>query len=57
MPETSIRTTDFVQSLERGLKVIRAFDAEHRELTLSDVARATRDLLDGLVTRAPTARH
>jgi len=41
MPETSIRTTDFVQSLERGLKVIRAFDAEHRELTLSDVARAT----------------
>jgi IclR family pca regulon transcriptional regulator len=41
MPETSIRTTDFVQSLERGLNVIRAFDAEHRELTLSDVARAT----------------
>jgi IclR family pca regulon transcriptional regulator len=32
--------TDFVQSLERGLAVIRAFDAEHPELTLSDVARA-----------------
>ena len=31
----------FVQSLERGLSVIRAFDAEHPELTLSDVARAT----------------
>lgn len=31
----------FVQSLERGLAVIRAFDAEHAELTLSDVARAT----------------
>jgi IclR family transcriptional regulator, pca regulon regulatory protein len=30
-----------VQSLERGLAVIRAFDAEHRELTLSEVARAT----------------
>jgi IclR family pca regulon transcriptional regulator len=29
----------FVQSLERGLAVIRAFDARHRELTLSDVAR------------------
>ncbi|GIF12728.1 IclR family transcriptional regulator domain-containing protein [Actinoplanes teichomyceticus] len=29
----------YVQSLERGLAVIRAFDAEHRELTLSDVAR------------------
>jgi IclR family pca regulon transcriptional regulator len=41
MPDTSIRNTDFVQSLERGLAVIRAFDAERRELTLSDVARAT----------------
>ncbi|MFI5937738.1 IclR family transcriptional regulator C-terminal domain-containing protein [Actinoplanes sp. NPDC051494] len=29
----------FVQSLERGLAVIRAFDAQHRELTLSEVAR------------------
>ncbi|TCO47140.1 IclR family transcriptional regulator [Kribbella antiqua] len=31
----------FVQSLERGLAVIRAFDADHPELTLSEVARAT----------------
>lgn len=31
----------FVQSLARGLAVIRAFDAEHAELTLSDVARMT----------------
>jgi IclR family transcriptional regulator, pca regulon regulatory protein len=31
----------FVQSLERGLAVIRVFDAVHPELTLSDVARAT----------------
>ena len=35
------RTTDFVQSLERGLAVIRAFDAEHSQLTLSEVARIT----------------
>ena len=35
------RSTDFVQSLERGLAVIRAFDAEHPDLSLSDVARAT----------------
>lgn len=32
---------DFVQSLERGLAVIRAFDHEHPELTVSDVARLT----------------
>ncbi|MGH3463999.1 MAG: IclR family transcriptional regulator [Kribbellaceae bacterium] len=35
------RGPEFVQSLERGLAVIRAFDAEHPELTLSDVARKT----------------
>ena len=35
------RGTEYVQSLERGLAVIRAFDAEHRELGLSDVARVT----------------
>ncbi len=35
------RNSDYVQSLERGLAVIRAFDDEHRELALSDVARAT----------------
>lgn len=33
--------TEFVQSLERGLAVIRAFDADHAELTLSEVARLT----------------
>lgn len=32
---------DFVQSLERGLAVIRAFDAEHAAQTLADVARRT----------------
>ncbi|MEH0108351.1 IclR family transcriptional regulator C-terminal domain-containing protein [Tersicoccus sp. MR15.9] len=31
----------FVQSLARGLEVIRAFDAAHPELSLSDVARRT----------------
>jgi IclR family transcriptional regulator, pca regulon regulatory protein len=35
------RETDFVQSLQRGLAVIRAFDAENPALTLSDVAKAT----------------
>src|SRR6476469_6668223 len=35
------RGAHFVQSLERGLAVIRAFDTEHPELTLSDVARET----------------
>ncbi|WP_163512963.1 IclR family transcriptional regulator domain-containing protein [Fodinicola acaciae] len=35
------RGAHFVQSLERGLAVIRAFDADHPQLTLSDVARST----------------
>ncbi|MES5818152.1 IclR family transcriptional regulator C-terminal domain-containing protein [Streptomyces sp. RG80] len=33
------RAPHFVRSFERGLAVIRAFDAEHPELTLSEVAR------------------
>ncbi|MGW4354561.1 IclR family transcriptional regulator domain-containing protein [Nocardia sp. NPDC004582] len=32
---------DFVQSLARGLSVIRAFDADHPRRTLSEVAKAT----------------
>ena len=36
-----VRDANFVQSLDRGLAVIRAFDAEHPRLGLSDVARAT----------------
>lgn len=35
------RGAHYVQSLERGLAVIRAFDADRSALTLSDVARAT----------------
>jgi IclR family transcriptional regulator, pca regulon regulatory protein len=35
------RAAHFVQSLERGLAVIRAFDEHNPELTLSDVARST----------------
>src|SRR3954447_1543536 len=38
---TQPRNSDYVQSLERGLSVIRAFDEDHREMALSDVARAT----------------
>ncbi len=41
MSATRASRSDFVQSLERGLAVIRAFDAEHRELRLSDVAAST----------------
>ena len=38
---TPARSPDFVQSLERGLAVIRAFGPEQSELTLSEVARIT----------------
>ncbi|SCL33727.1 transcriptional regulator, IclR family [Micromonospora rhizosphaerae] len=41
MTEEAGRSPEFVQSLERGLAVIRAFDAEHPQLTLSEVARMT----------------
>lgn len=40
-PAASPRRADFVQSLARGLAVIRAFDAEHPSLTLSEVAVRT----------------
>jgi len=33
--------SDYVQSLERGLSVIRAFDADHSKLSLSEVAATT----------------
>jgi IclR family pca regulon transcriptional regulator len=35
------RSTDFVQSLDRGLSVITAFSADAKELTLSEVADRT----------------
>ncbi|MGH1564515.1 IclR family transcriptional regulator domain-containing protein [Mumia sp. DW29H23] len=35
------RPVESVQSLQRGLAVIRAFDAEHPRMTLSEVARQT----------------
>jgi IclR family pca regulon transcriptional regulator len=34
------RGDDFLEALARGLRVITAFDAAHRQMTLSDVARA-----------------
>ncbi|WP_380169560.1 IclR family transcriptional regulator C-terminal domain-containing protein [Jannaschia sp. R86511] len=37
----SVSSDTFVRSLERGLAVIRAFDARHQQLSLSDVARRT----------------
>jgi IclR family pca regulon transcriptional regulator len=45
-----LRGPDFVQSLERGLAVIRAFDATRPELTLTEVAALTG------VTRAAARR-
>ncbi len=38
---SSGRRTDFVQSLDRGLAVIRCFSSEHPSLTLSEVAERT----------------
>ena len=40
-PTSEEQDGDFVQSLERGLSVIRAFDADHANLSLSEVAAAT----------------
>jgi IclR family pca regulon transcriptional regulator len=48
--ESEPTTPGTVQSMERGLAVIRAFDADHRSMTLSEVSRRT-DL-----TRATTRR-
>src|SRR4051812_38886220 len=42
---------DFLEALARGLKVITAFDAERRQMNLSDVAR-TVDLPKATVRRA-----
>ena len=41
MADGEPRDGEFVRSLDRGLAVIRAFDADHPELTLSEVARTT----------------
>ena len=37
----SQKSKDFVQSLDRGLSIFKAFDATHPQLTLSEVAEAT----------------
>jgi IclR family transcriptional regulator, pca regulon regulatory protein len=41
MTETKLPGDQFVQSLARGLAVIRAFDADNVSMTLSDVSRRT----------------
>ena len=41
LSDDGVRDADFIQSLERGLSVIRAFDAEHPKLSLSEVAVRT----------------
>jgi len=35
-----IKKSDFIQSLEKGLKVIAIFDADHQKLTVTEVAKA-----------------
>lgn len=40
MSESPAPSADYIQSLARGLAVIRAFDVDHPRLTLSEVARA-----------------
>jgi IclR family pca regulon transcriptional regulator len=37
--EPTIKKSDFVQSLEKGLKVISAFDVDHAQMTLTEVAK------------------
>ncbi|MFD2421417.1 IclR family transcriptional regulator domain-containing protein [Amycolatopsis pigmentata] len=49
-PKAAERDSEFVQSLARGLAVIRAFGQETPELTLSEVARSVE------LTRAATRR-
>jgi IclR family transcriptional regulator, pca regulon regulatory protein len=39
--QAAVRNSDFVQSLERGLAVIRAFGPDREHLSLSEVAEAT----------------
>lgn len=39
--DRTVSSDTFVRSLDRGLAVIRAFDEQHRRLTLSEVARRT----------------
>jgi IclR family pca regulon transcriptional regulator len=39
--DRTAKPSDFVQSLSRGLDVIRSFGPEHQQMTLSDVARRT----------------
>jgi IclR family pca regulon transcriptional regulator len=41
MAGMAVRDSDFVQSLDRGLAVIRAFGPDRERLSLSEVARAT----------------
>ena len=41
MTETKLPGDQFVQSLARGLAVIRAFDADHISMTLSEVSKRT----------------
>lgn len=41
IPKLDFPASEFVQSLQRGLQVIRSFDEEHNRMTLAEVAGAT----------------
>jgi IclR family transcriptional regulator, pca regulon regulatory protein len=40
-PTAEAKDADFIESLEKGFRVVRAFDAQHAEMSLSDVAERT----------------
>lgn len=40
-PDKSIKDSEYLSTLERGLRVLRAFDATHPEMPLSEVAQRT----------------
>jgi len=41
LPVKSIKSSDFIQSLERGLSIIQSFSNEHPDLTVSEAAKIT----------------
>jgi IclR family pca regulon transcriptional regulator len=41
VPPPPSRNGDFVESLDKGLRVVRSFDAQHPSMTLSEVAERT----------------
>ena len=53
--ETSAKDPEFLSTLERGLRVLKAFDEDHPEMTLSEVAAKTA-LPPAVARRCPQKR-